>query len=135
MTASAPAVMVATNSGSGESAMRVAGPGLERLRTNSFGGGRCPGPAEKRNSLVDTDVVQGADVRMIEAGDDRRFAIEAVTPLGIGREIRRQELDRDGAAEAGVDCPVHFAHATGGNQGLNCRPLRRVLQTGARRRR
>ena len=48
------------------------------------------------------DVVERADVRMRERRDGARFALEALRRSRIGRERRRQDLDRDGASEARV---------------------------------
>ena len=40
-----------------------------------------------------------------------QLALEACTHLGVGREMLRQHLDRDVAAEAGVGGTEHLAHA------------------------
>ena len=63
-----------------------------------------------------TDVVQRADVRMIQRRDGTRFTVEAVAQLRIGRELRRQNFDRDGAIEARVARPIDFAHAARANE-------------------
>jgi hypothetical protein len=57
------------------------------------------------HQIVRADVVQRADVRMIEGGDRTRFALEPV------RERRLQNLDRDRAIQARIVGFVHLAHA------------------------
>ena len=61
------------------------------------------------------DVVERADVRMIERRDRARLALEALAQLRVGRERRRQDLDRDRAVEPRVAGAVDFAHAAGAN--------------------
>ena len=63
------------------------------------------------------DVVEGADVRMVELRDRPRLALEALAELRIGRERVGQDLDRDGAIEARVAGPVDLAHAAGAEGG------------------
>ena len=57
------------------------------------------------------DAVDRGDVRMIQRREQARLALEAREPLGIGGERRRQDLDRDVAAEPGVARAVDLAHA------------------------
>jgi hypothetical protein len=45
-------------------------------------------------------VMQGADVGVVQRGNGTGFALEALPGLGIGRKMRRQDLDRDGAIQA-----------------------------------
>ena len=59
------------------------------------------------------DVVEGADVRVIEARDHLRFALEALVRVGVGVGLVGQELDRHLAAEARVFRFVDDAHAAG----------------------
>jgi hypothetical protein len=58
-----------------------------------------------------TDVVQHADVRMIQAGDGFRFTLEALFAYWIGGKLRRQNLDRHSALKAHVPRTVDLAHA------------------------
>ena len=53
------------------------------------------------------------DVRMVQRGEDLRFAVEAGEALGIPREEIRQNLDRNVTIEASVPRAEHFAHAAG----------------------
>ncbi len=61
------------------------------------------------HQIVRPDVVEGADVRMVEAGNRVRFALEA---LAEGRETL---LDGDDAVEPGVECLENLAHAADAN--------------------
>ena len=61
------------------------------------------------------DVVEGADVRMIQAGDGASFALESLAQFGAVRKMRGQNLDRDDAIEARVAGAVHLAHPARAN--------------------
>ena len=50
------------------------------------------------------------DVRMIQRGEDFRFALKPREPIGVSRERRRQDLDRDLAFQLGVGRPIHLPH-------------------------
>jgi len=58
------------------------------------------------------DVVQRADVRMIQAGDNFGFTLEALAARRIISKMRRKNLDGDGAVQARVPRPIHFSHST-----------------------
>ena len=64
-------------------------------------------------------VVQHADVRMLQLRDDFGFALEAGTQLGVRHQLRVQNLDSDGAIQAGVARAVDFAHSAGAQWRLN----------------
>ena len=68
---------------------------------------------ENAPALVDADVVDRADVRMIERRRDPRFALEAVGDVGRQLDALRQQLQRDVTAEARVDGLVDDAHSAG----------------------
>ena len=57
------------------------------------------------------DVMESADVRVIEGGNALRLALETGPELFVAREVRRQKLDRHFAIEAGVLGAVDLAHA------------------------
>ena len=57
------------------------------------------------------DVVQRADMRMIECGDAPRLALETGLELGVGCEQRREDLDGDRSSEPGVSRLIHLAHS------------------------
>ena len=48
---------------------------------------------------------------MVQAREQPRFALEAGARVAVRPDVRRQDLDRDRAIEAGVACAVDFAHA------------------------
>ena len=56
------------------------------------------------------DVVERADVRVGELGDRLGLALEALAGFGRGREVRRQNFDRDGSLQPRVARPVDLAH-------------------------
>src|SRR5579862_1790594 len=58
-----------------------------------------------------TDVVNGADVGMIQRGGGLRFALEAGERLGVPREFVGKELEGHEATEAGVLGLVDHAHS------------------------
>ena len=57
------------------------------------------------------DVVDAADVRMIERGNRPRLAFETCTQIGIAGDFSWQDLDGDCAIEARVAGFVDLAHA------------------------
>lgn len=66
--------------------------------------------------ILDPDVVEGADVRVIQAGDDPGFGREPLATLPIPRKVFRQYLERHDAVQPGIDRSIDFAHAAGSNQ-------------------
>ena len=58
-----------------------------------------------------SDVVQGADVGMVERGDTLGLALEARPELRVGGELRREQLQGHVPREAGVAGPINLAHA------------------------
>src|SRR5579863_6270864 len=66
-----------------------------------------------------TDVVQRANVRMIERGNRARFALKALPRVGFLRQMLRQNLDGHVAPEARVPRAIHLAHSTRTDGRLN----------------
>ena len=68
-----------------------------------------------QQAVVLADVVHAADVRIVEGGDGARLAFEARTQVGVGAasDVRRDDLEGDGATEAHVAGAIHLAHAPG----------------------
>ena len=62
---------------------------------------------DERLSLVCPDVVDGDDVRMLEARGDLRLANEALADLGV---VDAQQLDRDEAIDRGIEREIEHAH-------------------------
>jgi len=56
------------------------------------------------------DVINGANVRMVECGCGPRFALEEGQSLRIAAELRRQELERDVALQAHIHGLVDNTH-------------------------
>jgi hypothetical protein len=54
---------------------------------------------------------------MIEAGNSFCFALEALLPYGIRRELRGKDFDGYGAVQSRVARTVHFSHAPGAQRG------------------
>jgi len=64
------------------------------------------------HQLVWTDIVQRADIGMIQRGHDPRFAIESFgKPFGA-------DLYGDFAVQPGVACPIHFTHSAFADQAV-----------------
>ncbi len=59
------------------------------------------------------DVVDAADVRMVQRRDRAGLALEARTPIGIAGQFARQHLDRHRAIEARVARAVDLPHSAG----------------------
>ena len=72
---------------------------------------------QKRSAVMLADVVEGEDVRMAQSGDGPGFLLEPAEALRIGGKRRREDLDCDIAAQAGVAGSIHFTHAAGADQG------------------
>lgn len=72
-----------------------------------------------RRALVIADIVQGADVGVVEGGDGAGLALEALQGFGTAAEALREDLDGHNAIEPGVAGPVDLAHAAGAGGGNN----------------
>ena len=66
--------------------------------------------------VVRADVVEVADVRMVEGGDRAGFALEALAPLLVAGQLFRQDFDGNQAIEPGVARLIDLAHAAGADQ-------------------
>ena len=96
---------------------------LDRERQQQIGLERAPGDAmlqrrpveelhdEERAAVLLADVVDGADVGVIQRRRGPRLAAESGQRLGIVGEVGRQELQRDEALQPRVLGFVHDAHA------------------------
>src|SRR5579864_2955418 len=63
-------------------------------------------------AILLVDLVNGADVGMVEGGGGLGFTAEAAQNLRVFRDLVRQELQGDEAVELGVDGFVDDAHAS-----------------------
>ena len=68
------------------------------------------------DAVVLAHVVEGADVGVGEAGDGLGLPLEALSKGGVGGELRGEDLQGDGAVQAGVLRPVHLAHPHGADR-------------------
>ena len=59
-----------------------------------------------------SDLVNRHDVRVVQGGRGPRFPFQLPEPIGIRRERRRQDLDRDFAAEARVARSIDLPHSS-----------------------
>jgi hypothetical protein len=64
-------------------------------------------------AVLRADVVELADIGMIQGGEGAGFAFEALLQFGRGGEVRGEDLDGDGAVQAGVAGAIDFTHAAG----------------------
>ena len=74
--------------------------------------------------------VDRRDVGMVQRGEQAGLALEAREALGIGREARRQDLDRDVAPQRLVACAVDLTHPARPDQ-IADRVLTEPLSRGA----
>ena len=68
-------------------------------------------------AVLVADVVEHADVRMIQRSNGAGFAFEAGAQILALGDVFGQDLDGDGAVEPGVAGFVHLAHASGADRG------------------
>ena len=64
-------------------------------------------------AVLPSDIVERADIRMVEAGNCAGFALEALTNFGRISQMKRQYFQRNSAVEPCITRAVHFAHSTG----------------------
>ncbi len=67
---------------------------------------------QKLHAFLLSNIVQHANVRMIQAGDGLGLALKTLSENGIFGEMRRKNFDGDGAVQARIACAVNFAHAS-----------------------
>jgi len=73
-----------------------------------------PFPVRRRHIVTDPfDPVKRRHVRVVDAREQPRLALETGQSVPVGRELLREQLDGDVATETGVMGPVHLAHAAG----------------------
>ena len=66
-----------------------------------------------------TDIVQRADMWMLQGRDGPRLAFEALLQIWVRRNMGRQDLDRDRTVEPGIARALHFAHPAGAQSRQN----------------
>jgi hypothetical protein len=68
-------------------------------------------------AVLMSDVVEPADVGVVEVGDGPGFALEALAQVGVPGQVFGEDLDCDRAVEAGVFRAVHLAPAPRAERG------------------
>ena len=66
----------------------------------------------KSDAVFAAHVVEGTDVRMIQARNGPGLTLESLAELGVVRELFGKHFDGHGAVEPGVVRFVDFAHST-----------------------
>src|SRR2546421_2836249 len=69
------------------------------------------------DALLVTDVVECADMWMIERGNGTGLALEAFTPVGIARKMLGKNLDRYRTIEPRIFRAIHLAHTARPDRG------------------
>ncbi len=72
---------------------------------------------QKIDAVLVSDIVQSADVGVLQSGNGLGLALEALLEGGVGREVRGQDLDGDAAVEAGVAATIDLSHAASTERG------------------
>ena len=98
--------------------------GLQAFRREQCGEGL---PFERLHddeipAIVLVDVVDGADMRMVESGGGSRLAPESLERNRIARDFLRQKLESNGTAEACVFCLVDYSHPAAAKFGHDAVP-------------
>ena len=71
------------------------------------------------NAVLLSNVMERADVRMIQTGDRSGLPFESLLEIGVVGQMGRQNLDGHGAVEAGVLGFINFTHPTGSDEREN----------------
>src|SRR5262245_31022369 len=61
-------------------------------------------------SRVLADIEYGTGIRMIQGGRSPSLAFESFESGGVGGNVRRQQLQRDGSTESGVVGAINLTH-------------------------
>jgi hypothetical protein len=68
---------------------------------------------QKIDAVLMTDIVERADVRMVQGRNRTCFAFKPLLCVRIGRKMCRKDLNRDRALQPRITSAIHFAHAAG----------------------
>jgi|HubBroStandDraft_5_1064220.scaffolds.fasta_scaffold41380_2 hypothetical protein len=74
---------------------------------------------QKVGAVLRADVVKRADIGMLKCGNGFSFALHALFQFRVGGKMRRQDLDGNGALEAGVLGAIDFSHTARAQLRLN----------------
>jgi hypothetical protein len=72
---------------------------------------------QKIRVALSADVVERADIDMLQRGDRLGFPLQALFQLGIRGKMRRQNLDGDRTVKTRIHGSVHLTHAAGAPSG------------------
>ena len=106
---SASAICCATANASGERQRAPAHAIVQRVALDQL-------EHQGRHAAGVFETVDCPDVRMIERREQSRFALEARHAIGVRRERRRQDLQRDVAIQLRVARAIDLAHAAGAEE-------------------
>ena len=81
--------------------------------------------------VLAADVVQRANVRVVQAGDGLRLALEPLLEIGVRGDMLGEHLDGDGAVESRVPRLVDFSHTASPDGGDDL--IRPELPSGFKR--
>ena len=70
-------------------------------------------------SVLMANIVENADVRMIQTGNGSRFALEALAKLLPARVVVWKDFDGDDAVETRIAGAIHLTHSSRSNAGEN----------------
>ena len=71
---------------------------------------------QKIDVTLTPDVMERADVRMVQRSDRARLAFESVSRVGVGRCNGRQHLNRHCSIESRVARAIYLPHTAGANR-------------------
>ena len=71
------------------------------------------------SALLLADVIESADVGVLQAGDSVCFALEPLAQLGVITQMTGQDLDGNKTIQARVASFIHLAHASRADLGEN----------------
>ncbi len=63
------------------------------------------------DAVLLADIVQGANMRIVQAGDGACLALETLAGFSVRRQVGRQDLDGNSAIKPGIFGAIHLAHA------------------------
>jgi hypothetical protein len=71
---------------------------------------------QEKSAVFFTDVVEGAYVLVVQAGNGTGLSLKSFPSFGIIRKVRGKNFDGDDAVETGVFGLVHLTHTAGANE-------------------
>ena len=112
---SAPAVSDAKRSDLVEWESAASETGGQRLTLHEF-------HDQEVDAFVLADIMERADVRVVQAGDHSGFAFEPLARLRAVQNPVRQHLHRNSSVEPNITGPIDLTHAARAERGLDLVP-------------